>query len=97
MKPMTAAAAPPDPPARVAPPQEKPTRVSVVVMLLPAAPGVIAVTVTTPAREAAVTSVLGLLLIAVARLAAEVVSLEESAKLVPEVDAAEIEVGGDRV
>ena len=66
-------------------------------MLLPAAPGVIAVTSTIPAEEVAVTSVVGLLLIAVARLAAAVVVLAESAKLLPVFDAAVIELGGDSV
>src|SRR5271154_1599496 len=85
------------PPARVVPPHEKPVMVSVVVRLLPAVPPVAAVTVTTLVAEAAVTSVVALLLIAVFRLVAAVVVLELSAKLVPEVDATEIEAAGVKV
>ena len=81
------------PPARVVPPHEKPAIVSVVAMLLPAAPPVVAVTLTTPAPEVAVTSVVALLLIAVFRLVAAVVVLELSAKLVPEVTATVIDAG----
>ena len=85
------------PPARVAPPHEKPTMFSVVVMLLPAVPPVVAVTVTWPAPgvfAAAVTpSVPVLVLIAAARFVAAVLVLELSAKLVPDVDATEIEAG----
>lgn len=93
----TMLAVPAVPPARVVPPHEKAARVSAVVMLLPAVPAVVAVTVTTAPVDVAVTSVLGLLLIAIVRFAAAVVVLVESAKSVPEVDAAEIEPVGDKV